>query len=144
MSAWRGALDIDMHLQYQLMVVATIAGVVAPVAFALYYTWICDWWRNPTGRSIMALDACILLLRFPRSIELLHDPSNQVFGPIDWVMTGAALLLPLVILYRMAAFERIRRHEKRKRESEAAVRALLTMHSHPRYPGPRTDPPEAA
>lgn len=124
------------------MVVSTVAGVIVPVLFVAYYTWIAKWWRNPTGRSLVALDLCILMIRFPRSVELLHDPSREVFGPTDWVIVAASVAIPLVILSRMLAFEKMRRRAKRRPLAGAwAVASPRAMA--PQCQGPRSDRPSA-
>lgn len=81
---------------------------IAPI-FVIYYTWLARWWRNATGRSVVALDVAAWLVLLPVAITLA-DPSAKNDPILMWIKVGALLCVPLVILYRLVAFERVRRH----------------------------------
>lgn len=127
------------HLQGILEAVGIWGGVITPVLFAIQYTWLANWWRNSTGRLIIALDACICLARLPRAAELLHgnyhDPGRT------WLGIMATLAIPVVILWRMYLFERKR--QTRRRASSVRAQALRAAMGHS-SPAPYSYPPAGA
>lgn len=95
-------------------------GVIVPIIFLIYYTWLAHWWRNATGRAIVALDLSLLLILAPVTANLV-DPGVLERTTHGWVVTVGLILVPVVILYRLAAFEGVRRHRHRWSEFERDV-----------------------
>lgn len=114
----------DPRVQAFILVVGVWGGVIIPAVFAAYYTCIARWWENSLGRTIIALDLCILTLRVTRLDELWHYGARAL-GPADWVATLAMLAMPGIIGWRLAAFERKRRRMKREAKKTAEVLKLV-------------------
>lgn len=115
-------MGVDPDAQQAVINTAIIAGVIVPVLFVIQYTYIARWWRNSTGRLLVALDILICLARLPRAAELLSHHPAQV--PKDWLTIAADIGIPLVIMCRMAAFEHQRRRHQRRELQYARLVAL--------------------
>jgi hypothetical protein len=120
-------MNTDPDVQQALIVVAAWAGVAIPILFAVQYTYLARWWQKPFGRTVMALDALLVLERVTRVYAWLHHHSVIATAQTDWMTVCVQLAIPLVITWRMVEFERERRHQKR-RELQTARLAALGCH----------------
>lgn len=114
------------------------AGAILPVLFVVQYTLIADWWHSPTGRALVALDACIWLTLAPYAISLLRPP-DDVYDITSWVAGMGFAGVPFVILYRMVAFEIMRRHERRRPPLRLVVQPLPNASCPPLCRGRNSD-----
>ena len=117
-------MGTDSTLQAVVYVAGVWGGMIVPAIFAVYYTCVARWWKNPTGRTIIALDLCILALRAVR-IDEAFTKHSPILAPGDWIVALAMICIPLAILYRMYAFERKRRLLKRQAAVSAATLRLI-------------------
>jgi hypothetical protein len=118
-------MEAMSDLRAVIYAVGIWGGVIVPVAFAIYYSFIADWWRNPTGRTVIALDVCIFALRAERLGEFFRHHDH--FTPVDWLVAGVNLAIPLIILYRMGSYELKRRTMKRQaRETAERLKLIFT------------------
>jgi hypothetical protein len=124
-------VDVDTRVRAIVYVAGIWGGAIAPVFFLLYYTWVCNWWENPTGRTLAALDLCILALRADRLSQAFHHHHAVSLRPGDWLVAIVNLAIPLVILYRIGAFESKRRMLKRQARQSAETLRLVTMRTVP-------------
>lgn len=117
-------MGADPRLQGIVYAAGVWGGMIVPAIFAVYYTCVARWWKNPTGRTIMALDLCILTLRAVQvdDIFTMHKP---LVTPHDWLVALAAACIPVIIAYRMYAFERKRRLLHRQARVSAATLQLI-------------------
>jgi hypothetical protein len=121
----------DPRVQVVVYVLGVWGGAILPALFLIYYTWIAKWWDNPTGRTIVALDVVILLLRVDRlygawQYHTAIDPRVS-----DWFAALVMAAVPVIIGYRMFAFERKRRLLKRQARVSATTLALVASQLRP-------------
>lgn len=115
------------------------SSAIVPVVFAVYYSAIADWWKTATGRAIIAIDAAVWVSRLTYLVAYINDEHRSLI----WVHAIAYAALPAIILYRLAAFERLRRSGRNrvKRLAELAVDSLIRdLREQDRVKN--TDPPE--
>lgn len=116
----------DPRVQAVIMALGIWGGVTVPLLFAVYYTCIARWWESPLGRTLIALDLCVMLLRAERLAGFWFHGAAAL-GPADWVVSIAMLAIPVIIGYRMISFERKRRRMKREaRKTAEVVNLILT------------------
>lgn len=108
-------------------------GAIIPLLFVVQYTLLARWWRNATGRALVALDTCIWLTLTPRALALAW-PSDGMLDVMTWVTEVAFACVPLTIIYRMFAFEVMRRRERRKRRLFLVAELRSNVYPY-RYPG---------
>lgn len=111
------------------------AGATIPILFLIQYTILAKWWRNATGRAIVALDACVWMYFF---LTLLPGDYTD-----HWAGAMAILAAPVIIIYRMFAFEAQRRLMKRRmqEQADAVIEALIrSAYDLDRYQGPNSGP----
>jgi hypothetical protein len=120
-------VDIDVGIKTAIYVVGVWGGAIVPIAFAIYYTLIANWWETPSGRTIVGLDLCIWLLRVDRITDFYRYPGHAHLRQADWIVAIVNLAIPCIIGYRLVAFEAKRQRMKRQaRETAEKLKLLLT------------------
>lgn len=120
-----------------LRAIGIVGGSIIPVLFLIQYSYIANWLRTPAGRSMVAMTICIWLCCAPLAIRLADAD-----GPNRLAIVSAVGLacVPLVILYRMVAFERQRRRIRRRAQS-AIDEATARLHRDlSQWQGPNSGP----
>jgi hypothetical protein len=93
------------HVQRDIIDVAVWAGAIAPLIFLVVYTRRCDWYSNPAGRSIVALDILLMAISLPSA--LLRAFPGLVFGSwYQWITVIALSMVPVVVIYRTISLVR--------------------------------------
>jgi hypothetical protein len=80
----------------------------AAALFIAVYTALAPWWRNPLGRTMVALDGAIVLTLGPHMLRLWFG-LNEASAAYAWFELGAFLIVPLAILWRVWVLVRIHR-----------------------------------
>lgn len=90
-------------------------GTVVPLLFVLEYTFLSKWWKNPIGRSIVALDLALEPIMAPLWVSIMfprwvHD-HLMLF---QWILVGGLVLIPVTLAYRMLVWYRYHRIQNGK------------------------------
>lgn len=112
------------NIRTLVYVVGVWGGAIVPIVFAIYYSIIADWWKTPSGRTIVALDLCIFALRADRLGEFFRGPGNAPLTPTDWIVAVVNMAIPLIIAYRLFAYEAKRQRLKRAARKSAEILKL--------------------
>lgn len=100
------------------------AGAIIPVLFFVHYTWVMrvKWWRTVNGRCMIALDFALWIIVAPLAVSLA-DPRyvHHHSGDFTWSIVAGLGLAPMVVSYRMIAFERMRRRRGRRAGFESIL-----------------------
>lgn len=106
--------------------VAIWAGAIVPLLFVVQYTYLSRWWRSPVGRMIVALDACLFVVMALLAAQLAGAGVSAIgFLGVEAV---ALLGVPVVIVWRMAVWERLRRKRQRELIEQLQAQEAARLH----------------
>lgn len=83
----------------------------AAALFVAVYTMMAPWWRNPLGRTMVALDGAIVLTLGPHMLRLWFGVSEMSAGYAYFELC-AFLVVPLAISWRIWVLVRIHRGKR--------------------------------
>lgn len=93
-------------LVYRVVVLAALASTVL---FVAVYSKLAAWWRNPIGRSIVAVDAAVFLALLPIALSLFFTFSRLTSEIASGLDLAAVTAIPVTMCWRIYAWLRLPR-----------------------------------
>lgn len=86
---------------------AELCALVLGALFIAQYTLYSPWWRDPIGRTVVAMDLAIFFAIVPLVVQTFFrvDLHAQVF--LSWFDVSCVMCVPLILAWRMLVWHRI-------------------------------------
>jgi hypothetical protein len=97
--------------------VALIAGFCSLAGWAVLYTVLAPWWRDPIGRTLVTKTALVALLFVPSILATFFRLSVHDSYIVGWVDVGLIGLVTPVMIWRSAVWLRLHRAGRLPRDS---------------------------
>lgn len=93
---------------------------ISVMLFLVVYTRFAAWWKNPVGRTIVALDVALLLLLIPDTIKLALGRQLPFFlsAAWGWIIVGDIFFIGLIALSRVWVWRKIWKAGKSSRAND--------------------------
>jgi len=96
--------------------VALIAGFVSLVGWAVLYSVLADWWRNPIGRTLVAKTMLIAGLFVPSILSLFFHLNRLDSYIAGWVDVALIALVTPTMIWRCLVWLKLHRAGKLPRD----------------------------